>query len=148
MPKPKKELNSSDQLLLWLLNHKSAQHIESPREWIKASEMSQKVSDWAGKKANGDLISEKADTPSRGKSEAEKLSEIQSMVAQIKANKSLQKRHWAIAYYYYQQSTGKSTKEEIAEKIRTLLVADYPDEQIPTAKTIATRWLREEVKGN
>ena len=126
MPKPSKELSGGDHLTLWLLNHHSQQYIQSPSQWIAHSQLSGITFDKADAKAD--------------------KSTKQSHNAQKGANATFQMKHWAIAYYYYRLSLGEVKKEFVAQDIRELLLKDFPDIKIPVAKTIETRWLREEIK--
>lgn len=163
MPKPSKKLSGNEQLMLWLLNHHSDQYIQSPNEWIKHSQLSNQIHGIANAKANGDLISQALEEPLKGRPEHERKSKAKRLAAQIKADKTLQMRHWSIAYYQWYRVKEElqnqknaedqkfAKKQEIAEIIRELLVNDFPKDAfpkvvIPTTNTIATRWLRERVK--
>jgi len=157
MPKPSKELDTNNVLFTFMLLHDVASYIENPKDWIEKSHLSEFIQKVASKKANGDLISAICETmfgKPYGKAEAE--SKKQSMAAQIKADKNLPKKVWAIAYFRHKQLKNAVNKEVIAEEIRSLLTMHFPDDasdgraakagQIPNAKTIATRWLHEGVK--
>ena len=146
MPKPSKKLSGSEQLKLWLLNHHSAQYIQSPNEWIKHSQLSKLIHGVANAKANGNLISQTLEEPLKGRPKEERKSKAQRIVAQIKADKTLQMKHWSISYYHWSQSKGPVKKQLIAQEIAILLTKDFPDDVIPATNTIATRWLRERVK--
>jgi len=168
MPKPSKNHDAHAGLLTFMLLNDAPDWINNPREWIDKSFLTYISQDVASNKANGALISEifeKNFGKPNKKSEAK--SEMQSIVAKIKADKNLPKKIWAIAYYRQKIIKAKTKKIEIASEIRALLVKYFPEDEpkgksaqtgkIPTVATIAKEWLKEEagrtkpineVKGN
>jgi predicted transcriptional regulator len=157
MPKPAKELDTNTGLFTFMLLNDVANSINNPKKWITESHLAEFVQRIAEEKANGDEISRIAESmfgKPRGKAEAR--SKMQSIAAKIKADKNLSKKVWAIAYFRHKQIKGMADKALVAEEIRNLLIKHFPDDvpsgnatkagQIPSAKTIATRWLHEAVK--
>jgi len=158
MSKPPKEFDANTGLMTFMLLNDVPDWINNPREWIDKSFLTDVAQKTANDKANGTLISEMAEEKfglHYGKAEHE--SEMQSLAAQIKADKNLPKRIWANVYYrHFQKLNPYITKEEVAIKIRKLLVEFFPEDvpagkavgggQIPNVTTIRTKWLKEEVK--
>ena len=154
MPKPSKKLDASSGLLTFVLVSDSAQLINNPKEWIEKSLLTQKISETASQKFNGEQISAIADRLPRNKSKDQ--SEKQSITAKIKANQNLAKKVWAYSYYRFQLARRKITKEQVAKEIHALLVQYFPEDmprgraikagQIPSIETITTEWLKQETK--
>ena len=157
MPKPPKDFDANTGLMTFMLLNDVPDWINNPREWIDKSFLNDVAQKLANDKASGALLSYKSEEKfglHYGKEKHE--SEMQSIAAQMKADKNLPKRIWANVYYQHQQKNNPfTTKEDVAIKIRQLLVAFFPEDaptgkavgggQIPNVTTIRTKWLKEEV---
>lgn len=158
MPKPPKNIDVQTGLLTFMLLNDVPDWINNPKEWIDKSLLNDLFQKNANDKANGDLLSQMDEEKfglHRGKEGLE--SQMQSIVAQIKADKNLAKRTWAYVYYHFRKRNNPYiTKDEVAIKIRELLIEYFPEDaptgkagdggQIPNATTIRTKWLKEEIQ--
>ena len=154
MPKPPTSLDAIDALLTMMVMG-DAKDITNPKVWIEQSHLGGLPMKGANMRANGEIISALADLPTKGKSKESIKSEMNSIPAQMKADKNIAKKFWAVAYYRYRQQTSQTrvNKSDVAIEIYDLLVAHFPEDvpkgnatkagQIPKAQTIATEWLGE-----
>jgi hypothetical protein len=159
MPKPSKK-TSSDSLIIFALTSDS--RLANPRDWIEKSQTSSFFIKREENKANGGLI-EKLHIRLQKTHYAEEKKEIErqikSIASKMKANGSYFMQIWACAYYLFlKRNNPYITKAESALQIRELLVKSFPENlpkgksaqmgEIPTSKTIETRWLAEKVIKN
>lgn len=156
MPKPPKALGVFDGLVSIMLTG-DAIDIRNPKAWIENSYLGGLAMKGANNRANGDIISALADTTTMGRSKDIIKSQMQSTTAQIGADKTIDKKFWAIAYYKHRQLMSKKRvrKSDIAKEIYDLLVTHFPEDvpknnfaqagQIPKASTIETEWLGEKL---
>jgi hypothetical protein len=158
MPKPPKDFDVNTGLMTFMLLNDVPDWINNPREWIDKSFLADVAQKIANEKASGTLLSQMSEEKfglHYGRKGHE--SQMQSIAAQIKADKNLPKRIWANVYYqHHQKNNPYITKEEVAIKIRELLIEFFPEDaptgkaigggQIPNVTTIRTKWLKEEVQ--
>ena len=157
MPKPSKKTVSGS---LIDFAFASEPNIDNPKIWIEQSKTSAFFSKREEDKANGELLEklhlelEKIHNADKKK---EKLSQIKSVTAKIKANKTFSMQLWAYAYFtHLKQNNPYITKNEGSIRIKEQLIKYLPESkpkgksaqagEIPNVKTIETRWLREMVK--
>lgn len=156
MPKPPKALGVFDGLVSIMLTG-DAIDINNPKAWIENSHLSGLAMKGAINRANGDIISALSDMTTMGKSKESIKSEIQKVTAQMGADKTIDKKFWAIAYYQHRKLNSKTRvrKSDIAKEIYDLLVTHFPEDvpknnfaqagKIPKASTIETEWLGEKL---
>ena len=159
MSKPPKQ-TYSDALISFAMINDS--RIKKPREWIEKSKTSSFFMRREEDKINGKII-EKLHIRLQKTHYAEEKKEInkqiKSIASKMKANGTYSMKIWACAYYLLIKKINPYiSKAECAEQIRELLVQSFPEYvpkgrsaqmgEIPTSKTIETRWLAEKVIKN